>query len=331
MIRKYIEKTNRFNISSWTVRELKDFLTSDSEDISFSEYAESYIRQMRNDGRKKPADNYSVALRSLEKHHGRPLNFTDVTSKSLREWIATLSGTKRAKQLYPVIIKKLFNEGCLEYNDYERDIIRISGQPFRTVKIPESEVPEKRSIEIESLRKILGEKPLLSREELAHDVSMLVLCLAGINTVDLYNMETHSFAGGKIRYNRTKTKKKRRDKAYMEITVRDEILPLFEKHKGKRALFGFSERYSTSDDFCKAVNTGLKNLCDRAGQDGITVYSLRHTWATVAQNDCGASTELVAFALNHQSAHKVTEGYIKKDYSPVDRLNECVIKKIFGQ
>jgi hypothetical protein len=111
MIRKYIEKTNRFNISSWTVRELKDFLMSDSEDISFSEYAEGYIRQMRNDGRKKPAGSYSVALRSLEKHHGRPLNFTDLTSKSLREWIATLSGTKWTKQLYPVIIKKLFNEG----------------------------------------------------------------------------------------------------------------------------------------------------------------------------------------------------------------------------
>ena len=190
-------------------------------------------------------------------------------------------------------------------------------------------MPEKRSIAVEALQKILCEKPLLSREDLAHDVAVLVLCLAGINTADLYELEKAALRDGRICYNRVKTRKKRRDRAYMEVSVRDEILPLFEKYRGGRTLFNFSERYSTPGDFSKAVNRGLKGLCERAGQDRITVYSLRHTWATVAQNDCGASTELVAFALNHQSAHRVTEGYIKKDFSPVDRLNGLVLKRIF--
>ena len=55
-------------------------------------------------------------------------------------------------------------------------------------------------------------------------------------------------------------------------------------------------------------------------------YAFRHSWATIAQNHCGASTEMVAFCLNHSSAHKTTEGYIRKDYKPIDVLNEKVIK-----
>jgi hypothetical protein len=69
----------------------------------------------------------------------------------------------------------------------------------------------------------------------------------------------------------------------------------------------------------------------RAGVQVITVYWLRHTWATVAKNECGASTELVSFALNYVSAHKVTEGYIRRDYGPVDALNGKVLQRVFGR
>ena len=37
----------------------------------------------------------------------------------------------------------------------------------------------------------------------------------------------------------------------------------------------------------------------------------------------------VAFALNHSSAHKVTEGYIQKDYSPISKLNDMVLSRVF--
>ena len=60
-----------------------------------------------------------------------------------------------------------------------------------------------------------------------------------------------------------------------------------------------------------------------------SVYTFRHTWGTIAQNDCNASIEEVAFAMNHSSAHKVTRGYIKTDYSPAWELNEKVIDFIF--
>jgi integrase len=332
MIKKYVDRINSVNISGWTVQEVKKFLVSDSGAISFSDFANMYVNRMRNDGRDKPAANYTTALHSLERYFGkRQIDFSDITSKMLREWIRSLSETKRAKEMYPVIIKKLFDEGCMEYNDYERNIIRIPGQPFRAVRIPRADMPRERCLEVEALRRILDGKPAFSREELAHDVAMLVFCLAGINAVDLYNLEKREFTGGKICYNRTKTERERTDRAYMEIAVREEILPLFEKYKGAKYLFNFRERYSDPDNFSRAVNTGLRSLCTRAGTQVITVYWLRHTWATVAKNECGASTELVAFALNHVSAHRVTEGYIRRDYSPVDALNGKVLQRVFGR
>jgi site-specific recombinase XerD len=324
-IKQYIEKLNSFNIESWTVKEVKHFLMNDTAEISFSDFARKYIDKMRVDGRRKPANNYTCALNSIENHYGKNISFSDITSKELRKWIEGLSGTKRAKNMYPSCIKKLFDGGCLEYNDYDRNIIKIPGQPFKAVRIPDSDIPQKRSTDSETIRRILGVPPELPREILARDVSLLVLYLAGINTVDLYSMEKTGFGNQKLCYNRSKTEKKRKDKAYMEILVSEEILPLFKKYKGKKKLFSFSERYSDSDLFLTAVNKGLKALCQKAGVQKITVYWLRHTWATIAQNKCGASTELVGFCLNHASAHRVTEGYIEKDFSPINVLNRKVL------
>jgi len=96
-------------------------------------------------------------------------------------------------------------------------------------------------------------------------------------------------------------------------------------------LFLFSNRYSDANGFVKNVNKGLKVICEELGVEKVTTYTFRHSWATIAQNNCGASTELVAFALNHASVHKITEGYIRKDYSPIDILNKKVIDYVFKE
>lgn len=83
--------------------------------------------------------------------------------------------------------------------------------------------------------------------------------------------------------------------------------------------------------FLDYIDLGLKDVAKIAGvTEKITTYVFRHTFATIAQNNCGASTELVGFALNHASAHKITEGYITKDYSPINTLNSAVLEFVFG-
>ena len=164
---------------------------------------------------------------------------------------------------------------------------------------------------------------------------MMVMCLAGINTVDLYQMRKEDYHGGIIHYQRSKTKKFRRDGAYMEMRVPPIIRPLFKKYESGKddpRLFCFHERHTTLDSFNANVNIGIHKVCESMGmakEDYYCIYTFRHTWGTVAQNDCGASLSEVGFGMNHASGHTVTRGYLKLNFTPAWELNEKVIEYIF--
>ena len=336
VIKKYIEKLNKVNTENWTVNEVLEFLLKDKEEISFSDFLQLFVNNMINSGRENPSKNYVTALNSLQKFKGvKTLMFSDITSKTINEWIKSLSATNRAKSSYPSHIATVFKAGLIEFNDYDRDIIRISNQPFMHVEIPRPDKGKKKAVSIEVLNKIflqdLSKHPRKKTAPLAKDIALLSFCLAGINTADLYYLEKENMKDWKLCYSRHKTESKREDNAYFEISIPSEIRPLFDKYKGKNKLFSFSEMYRDNNSFNKYLNQGLKDLCKIAEVEDVSTYTFRHSWATIAQNQCGASTEMVGFALNHASAHRITEGYIKKDYSPIDVLNEKVIKCIFWE
>ena len=157
--------------------------------------------------------------------------------------------------------------------------------------------------------------------------------MCGINSVDLFYAEKSQYNNGIFRYNRRKTRKSRSDSAYFEIRVPQFIKPTFEKHFSKDMespwLFDFQERLSTPDSFNANVNAGISQICKKVSPDfHASLYSFRHSWATIAQNGCGASLGDIDFALNH-STYKMARVYTKIDYSPAWELNEKVIDYIF--
>lgn len=326
-IKDWNEKLNREDIDNWTVKEVVHFLSQGKENISFSNYCTDFINKLINEGRGKSASNYQCAVKSFELEFGQKVAFQNITSKMIIEWIGKLSNTARAKSSYPKAIKAIFESGCLEYNDYDRNIIKIPNQPFRSVKIPKADTPKKRAIDASVIRSILNHNTTTKRSEMAQDVAKLMIYLVGINTVDLFYLNHNNIVNNKLCYNRRKTMHGRSDKAYIEIYIHLDIKYLFEKYKGIDILFDWS--YKNESDFNKYVNIGLKRICEELNIPNVDTYTFRHSWATIAQNKCGASTELVGFCLNHSSAHKVTEGYIEKDFTPIDRMNEKVIKYIF--
>ena len=344
-IAEYLERCNRVDIKDWTAKEIADYLTKGFEVMSFSEYCRLFTRRMDEEGRETTSQNYKLAITRLEEFsEKKTLKFSDVTSKLINDWIASMKNSRYAKCGYPKAIKAMFQHGCDEFNDYDRDIIRITNQPFRRVSIPKPKVPVKRAVDVDMLKRFFNtdisnmkapKGTWISRAERAKDVCMLIFCLAGINTADLYDLKPENFKNGKLCYNRKKTRGRRDDEAYIEIVVPPIIIPLFTKYRGKKALFNFSETYANQKNFNKCINEGIGNVRACYNQthpdqlEYITTYSFRHSWATIAQNQCHASTELIAFSLNHGSAHKTTERYIKKDYSPISKLNKEVIALVF--
>ena len=341
-ILEYNEKLNKVNIENWTAKEVAEFLTKESEDICFSDYARKHIDRMIDKGEQRNARNYELALQHMERFAGTTkVMFSHLTSNFVNRWIESMEQTHRAKEMYPICMRQVFKAAQVEMNDYDNGIIRIKTNPWVKVKIPKADRTEKLAITPEACRAFFSfplpdskmKYPLM---ELGRDVAMMVLCLAGINTVDLFNLRKEDYHGGIIHYQRAKTKKFRADGAYMEMRVPPILLPLFDKYANKDAadnhLFVFSQRHTTNDSFCANVNGGIRQICRAMGMtknEDYSAYTFRHTWGTVAQNDCGASISEVAFAMNHSSGHKVTRGYIKIDFTPAWVLNEKVVDFIF--
>ena len=107
-------------------------------------------------------------------------------------------------------------------------------------------------------------------------------------------------------------------------------------------LFNFADRYQHLEVFHDAVNTGLKSICKAIrGQEiqelgktefpeNVTTNWARHTWATIARNDCGVNKDDVALCLGHvDTDNRVTDMYIKYDYSIIDGANRKVLSKLF--
>ena len=340
-ILEYQERLNRHDISQWTGAQVVEFLTTPEEVMSFSDYARKHIDRMIDCGQERNAKNYQLALQHMERYFGTTqVKFAQLTSINVNKWVATLSGTARAKEMYPICIRQIFRAAIDELNDYDNGIIRVKTKPWGKVKIPAADRPDKKAITAEACRAFFA-TPLPETRmvdplpELGRDVAMMVLCLAGMNTVDIFNLRKQDYHGGIIHYKRAKTTKLRTDDAYIEMRVPEVIKPLFEKYRAgdhTDRLFRFCDRFSTSDSFGSNVNTGIKQICKSMGmpkERWYCVYTFRHTWATTAQNDCAATIAEVGFAMNHSHRQSVTRGYVIPDFTPAWELNEKVIDFIF--
>lgn len=227
-ITDYVERLNKIDIRNWSVQDVAEYLISGEADICFSDYARKHYAKMFNTGQERDTRNYELAYQHMERFAGtNKFMFSQFTSTFVTEWINSLSTTKRAKEMYPICMRQVFKAAILEYNDYDNGIIRIKTNPWIKVKIPASDKPEKLAITPEECRAFFS-APLPESKfkeplpELGRDVAMMVLCLAGINTVDLYELKKSDYQDGIIKYRRAKTKKFRADSAYMEMRV-----PLF--------------------------------------------------------------------------------------------------------
>ena len=184
---------------NWDVKDIVDFIQQERTGISFFTFCDIFLQKLSKEGRDNSNRGYMATINSFRLFIEQDsITFQEITSKLLKEWIESLKGKARAKEMYPTLLKAMFNAGGEYYNDYERDIIRITNQPFRSVKIPMADTPIKKAIEPNLIRKIFRAEPIYDRGILAQDVIKMVFYLVGINTVDLYSQKKTIYKDGKI-------------------------------------------------------------------------------------------------------------------------------------
>lgn len=331
LIRAYTRTLNRIsNPDTLSAAELARILADADRRISFTEYAEKEIAAKRNKDGHNSARNDVCTLHSLQAFFGKEnILFDELTAVNVGRWMQSLSHTKRAKSLYPSRLRTIINNARREYNDYDHGITPIHVNPFATLRLPAENVPEKRSLPPDTIRRLFECEPQSPRQRLALDAAHLIFCLAGINAADLYDMPAACLDGWTLKYHRKKTRGKAQANAYNEITAPEQIRGLFFEYMDTERVFDFHKRYSTPIDFVKAINKGLRAVCEANSLPRITTYTLRHSWATIARNEAGATMDEVAQALTHATARRITERYIKRDFAANDTINARVLQIVF--
>ena len=342
IVREYRKKVTALSVAIevMTIDELTEYLTKKDETlkVDFFEFSEKWIAKNKD---KHGIQIFVSMLNTLEKFLGRRrLDFKEINYRFLKSFEEHL-GQRRRLSLYMGKIRHLYNEAKLEYNDEEYGRILIPWSPFAKYSIPNIEPTKDRTLTAEQIRQIyeLPYKPnrFPSRPcayNVAKDVFILSFCLMGMNTADLYLCEELAESNGRytITYNRAKTSARRSDKARISVDVHPFLVPLFEKYRNPRKgkIFSFVNRYCDYTQLNKSVNKGLKEVGKAIGIDDLEFYAARHTFATIARNKLGYDKSTVGEALNHvEKENKITDIYIQKDFSIINKLNKEVIEYVF--
>lgn len=329
------------------------------KDIDFIEFARQHISMTPNEGTRtvKTTGINSLCHFLKDKNRNEKLPIKDLTSKLLREyeeWLRTeraisVKQNKAARQKYKTInkpplndtgvhsymgiIQSVFNAALLHYNDYEKGDIVITNDPFKVYTIPPVLEAKKRAVDVDIIRKIYNYSPINKRKRtttFTRDIYILSFLLAGMNAIDMLDCQ---MVNGRIEYERQKTKDRRKDKAFISVCIHPLALSIIEKYRDPsgKCLFDFYKRYSNIRNLTKGIHRGMRSLCEEIGIDYIQFYSARHSFATIARNECDISKDDISLCLNHSDGKTITDTYIKRDFSRIDKVISKVADYVFGE
>jgi integrase len=302
--------------------------------LKFVEYGRKKCKEMK----PATASVYNTALNAILRFtKGKDIDISVITAQWLRNFIAFLDSepgihTKekkggRAVSLYTSCIRHIYNLARDEFNDEDREHFPIPYNPFTRFKVPKPPAPKEKALSVEIIQKIIDYDPNKNKtgvsdgafflEEIAKDAFLLSFGLIGMNTADIYEMK--KVKNGVVDYERKKTRDRRADRARMMVRVEPEMREIMQKYKSSSddVELVFPEHYTYGvQSFSNSVNKGLARIAAAIGVEKFSMYAARHSWATIAHNIARVDKYLVHSAINHaDSAMKITDIYIKKDYS----------------
>jgi site-specific recombinase XerD len=331
---------------TYTAAQLKDILTADGKEIDFMLFLDECFVELQKAKKPNTLSTYRSAINHLKDFQGdRPLMSNEITSKYIKSFLEhvktphkivrytgsgksnkteVISKVVSGNSLYTVYFrfKKIFDMFKEKYNDDDLGIIRVPHNPFAKVPVPKMEATAKRSLKLEDIRKVRDYQPVNRSEMIGKNMFMIIFMMCGINAVDLKNNLYQS--EGRLNYNRAKVEDRRKDKGFISVAIPKEAKPYIDWY------LSIKDNWSNSKNLVLAINKGLKSIAKQLGiDDGISTYYARHSFATIARNDCKKHKEDISIALNHTDRDtSTTDIYIAPDWSIIDEVQNAVISKL---
>lgn len=219
--------------------------------------------------------------------------------------------------------------------------------PFLDYHIKEEEtVPN--NLSVEDLRR-LREYPCETWQKPYVDFFFLSFYLAGINPVDLLSLKADCIKDGHLSFIRKKTNKegavKIRTITLPVVAEAQEIIDRYPSREGH--LLGFMDCRNDYHSFAKQANEALQKVGpswkvkDKVGKlrkmayapicPGITLYSARYSFGSIAANDLDISEQTIGQCLGHSWSKHVTARYIAHDQRKIDNAVKRVVEFVAGK
>jgi len=312
---------------------MRDVLGVEKRDVE--KHLHDYISLFADTKRKSTSVLYGITARKVASFDSKA-SFSDIDAgwlESFRTWCIDngMSVNGAAKELRN--IRAVFN--------WARNNELTSRYPFSSYSITEEEtIPN--NISAEQLRR-LRDYPCEKWQEKYRDFFMLSFYLAGMNPVDLLCCKADSVRDGHLSFVRHKTNKQGvRKIRQIVIPVVDEALRIINRYKSRDGwLLSFMDGRADYHSFVKKANEALKKIGtserveDRLGKlrkikyhplfPGITMYTARYTFGSIAANDLDISERTIGLCLGHSWSRNVTSRYMAYDQGKIDKAVRSVV------
>lgn len=310
----------------------------DAKVESKTEFKLDFVQYMREKAPEKRSSEkmYRSAANALERYmNGRTLNINAITTRFLYGFEDFLKkepkmissfgrgesyktdapkGNCRAISMYMGCVRHMYFRARMEYNDPDLKIYRIPNNPFEYYTVPKPPAPKRRNKPQEFIQNIINEIPnAKGAEQFALEVFVLSFALEGMNLADLYSCSPAP--GQWLIYNRQKTKERRDDSAEHHVYIAECVRPLIEKYKDYDGvhMFNFHRRYKDFNTFTNNANNALRRWRADKDVDAFTMYSARHSFASLARR-VGVEKATVDEMLCHVGSYKMGDVYIETDW-----------------
>lgn len=312
-----------------TADQIKAILSEKGEALDFFTFYNEYAKKYT--GSSNTIIKRTSSVERLKEFVGTgpfsPLNFKSKFLIDFQEFLkvpirkdAVARGGRTNRTILNIItdIQVIFNLMRNQYNDEDTGEIRIPNDPFRKLLkvIPKKSI--NRNLTINQIKCIRDLHLTAEADIISRDLFMLSFYLCGINSIDLLKNLTDENID-RLNYNRSKTEGKREDSAFISIKIPEEAKNLVIKYAGV-----IQRRYKSPKSLNNRLSDSFISIAEVLKIENLTYYSARHTFATLARNECRFSKDDVAAALNH-SSNTITDVYIAKDWSIIDDVQEGVL------
>lgn len=311
------------------IKYLCGWFKTSAQQIDYVAFCQSLIEQ----DKRKWLKLHSVLHIIRDMGIGR-MSVTDFTAGFLRRFKEKMDRgnlTPNTKQQYLNTVCCVFRLLQQKYNTEFYKV--ITHDPFVGLENYKVGTSKKRSLGIEQLRRFFTLIGDTEREQVVLDILRMSFCMCGVNLLDLQLMEwkRYDVAEKRISFARHKTKDKAGNRVEIAIRFEPEIEPFVEKYRtseGHTLLFDFGNG-KPSRSFNQSIAKQLHNICKKRGIEPITPYQFRHTWATIARNNCDVSKDDIDLCLAHVGNNPMADVYIRPDWSRIDRANRKVLDYVF--